>query len=90
MDKNIEELTILLLYLTAWEEDGYKYDQNNHLQKTKIKNNWKGYHFDILNLLEEKDYIYQRKRGKTLTLSEKGIQKAQKLVEKYLKGEKHG
>jgi len=28
MEEKIEELTMLLLYLTAWDEDGFMYDEN--------------------------------------------------------------
>lgn len=27
MEKNIEELTLLLMYLTSWNETGYIYDE---------------------------------------------------------------
>ena len=29
MEKSIEELTLLLMYLTSWEEDGYVADEND-------------------------------------------------------------
>lgn len=33
----IEELTLLLMYLTSWEEEMISYDDNNNLEKIKIK-----------------------------------------------------
>ena len=48
MEKNIEELTLLLMYLTSWNETGYIYDEKSKLPKEKtIKKCWKGYDFNI-------------------------------------------
>lgn len=33
MQNNIKELTLLLLYLTSWEEKGYGYDDNGRLDE---------------------------------------------------------
>ena len=49
MEKNIEELTLLLMYLTSWEEDGYVADENGMPKEAKIKTCWKGYSFDVFN-----------------------------------------
>lgn len=38
MDKNIEELTLLLMYLTSWEEESFYYDKNDNLKKSVLKN----------------------------------------------------
>lgn len=38
-----------------------------------------------LNSWEEKDFIFGSYKTKSVTLSEEGIQKAQKLLEKYYK-----
>lgn len=43
MEKNIEELTLLLMYLTSWEEDGYVADESGVPKESKIKTCWKGY-----------------------------------------------
>jgi len=40
-DKQIEELTLLLLYLTSWEETG------DVIEATL--RSWKGYPFEVLN-----------------------------------------
>ena len=36
MEKNIEELTLLLMYLTSWEEEGLCYDEDDNLRIMKI------------------------------------------------------
>lgn len=38
MDKNIEELTLLLMYLTSWEEECLYYDETDNLNKSVLKN----------------------------------------------------
>ena len=46
----MEELTMLLIYLSHFTERDRMADPNS-------KYAWKGYDFDILNQLDEKDYI---------------------------------
>ena len=41
MENNIEKLTLLLLYLTSWEEKSYEYDNKGRLDEIKIKKSWK-------------------------------------------------
>lgn len=86
MEKNIEELTLLLMYLTSWEEDGYVADDNNMPKEVKIKTCWKGYSFDVINKLMDEKYLYfSRYRNKSVSLTPKGEELAKKLMEKYLK-----
>lgn len=33
MKNNIEELTLLLMYLTSWKKESLYYDENNNLNK---------------------------------------------------------
>ena len=35
MEKNIEELTLLLMYLTSWEENGYVTDEKKYDKRGK-------------------------------------------------------
>lgn len=75
----IEELTLLLLYLTAWEEEPFK--------GIKAFRSWKGYPFEILDVLQEKGYISQAKyksKSKSVLLTEKGVKLAKQLENKYL------
>jgi len=79
MIENIEELTLLLLYLTAWEEEITK--------GIKVLRSWKGYPFEVLDALQEKGYISQGKyksRSKSVILTESGIWQANQLKKKYL------
>ena len=71
----IEELTLLMLYLTSWTEKGFA----GHVRRA-----WKGYPFETLDSLEQKDYISQSKRAKSVYLTEAGIRQAEELKSKYL------
>lgn len=53
MEKNIEELTLLLMYLTSWEENGYVTDENNMIKEAKFKTCWKGYSFDVISIIKD-------------------------------------
>lgn len=86
MKQNIEELTLLLMYLTSWEEESLYYDENNNLNKDLLKKTWKGYSFDAINELTDKGYLFPSKyKNKSVTLTKKGEMLAKKLMEKYLK-----
>ena len=52
MEKQIKELTLLLAYLTSW-------DEKDRLIKQEFKKSWKGYDYGIINKLDEEEYIYQ-------------------------------
>ncbi len=85
MDKNIEDLTLLLMYLTSWEEEGYVVLDDN-VEKSKVKTCWKGYDFDILNKLTDDGYLYYSKHtSKSVGLTPKGEELAKELMNKYLK-----
>lgn len=86
MKNNIEELTLLLMYLTSWEEKGYTYDEKGNIEETKIKNCWKGYEFEILNSLTDKGYLIPANyKNKSVALTKSGEEMSKKLIEKYLK-----
>ncbi len=82
----LEELTLLLMYLTSWEEDGYIGDENNIPIETKVKTTWKGYSFEVINKLMDEKYLYYSKyKNKSVSLTPKGEELAKKLIEKYIK-----
>lgn len=76
MEEQIKELTLLLAYLTSWNE-------KDRLFKQEFKKSWKGYDFDILNKLNEEEYIYQENKKKYFIWEEKGIDEAKRLIKKY-------
>lgn len=77
MEKEIEELTLLLLYLTSWREKG---------MPESICRSWKGYPFEILNKLEQQRLITQGRRAKSAYLTEEGTKRAEALKKKYSEG----
>ena len=84
MNKNIEELTMLLLYLTSWEEKGYVYI-DDELKEENLHNSWKEYSFDALNNLTDKGYLYPTKnKSKSVTLTKEGENLAKELIKKYI------
>ncbi len=86
MNERIEELTLLLMYLTSWDEESLFYDENDNLDKGVTKNAWKGYSFDAINKLTENGYLYPTKyKNKSVTLTKEGEKLAKSLMEKYIK-----
>ncbi len=75
MDETIKELTLLLIYLTSWEEDA---------GLTKVQRSWKGYPFDSLEELNEEGYIGGNKSAKSVFLTEEGLNKVKELMKKYI------
>ncbi len=76
MVNDIKELTLLLLYLSSWEEDD---------GSVSVHRNWKGYLFETLDELHENNYIYGSCQARSIYFAESGIEKARELLEKYLK-----
>ena len=75
--KAIRELTLLLMYLNRFtEEKDFKIAKDFFA--------WKGYNFNIINELDDEDFIHQGKyRNKLVYITEKDIKEAKELLEKY-------
>jgi hypothetical protein len=71
----LEDLTLLVIYLSSWEEE--------LAADLTVRRAWKGYLFEVLNALEEKGYISQTRRAKSLTLTEAGVERAEQIEERY-------
>lgn len=78
MEKNVEELTLLLMYLTSWRENGFKRNENNEIKESEVKTYWKGYSFDVINKLTDENYLYFSK-GKSVTLTLEGEEVAKRI-----------
>ncbi len=76
-DEILEDLTLLMLYLTSFVDSKALKDRN-------LIRSWKGYPFEFLNSLEAKNMIIQSRRAKSIVFTEEGIEKAEKIKEKYL------
>ena len=75
MSQQIKDLTLLLLWLTSWEEDSFG---------DEIRQSWKGYDFGVLNKLRGEGLIDSSYKAKSVYLIEKVIKAAKKLEKKYL------
>ncbi|OAA86799.1 hypothetical protein WY13_02193 [Clostridium ljungdahlii] len=76
MDEEIKELTLLLLYLTSWEEGSESY---------RCRRSWKGYDFETLNELKDQGFIDGGYKSKSVYFTDEGIRKAEELICSYLK-----
>jgi hypothetical protein len=76
MNETVRELTMLLLYLNAWEE-------KNPLDGEIFLRSWKGYDFDVLNELNEVGMIYDDRKAKSVLLTSAGEAYAKKLLASY-------
>lgn len=74
MKEQIDELSLLLLYLTSFTDD-YGLGEETR--------SWKGYPFESLDELNEKKYIVGSRRSKSVHLTKEGIKQAQELIKKY-------
>ena len=75
----MEELTMMLLYLSHFTEKD-RFSNENDLYA------WKGYNFDVLNKLDDEDYIRQGlrpSRTKSVYITEVGVKRAKELMGKY-------
>jgi hypothetical protein len=77
-EKTKQDLTLLLIYLTGWEED------KRNSPGEKVFRAWKGYKFEILDEIQNQQLIFQIPGGKSLILTDKGKQKAEELRRQYL------
>jgi len=82
--EKIAELTLLLMYLTGWEEKIKGFDMNKKQAVfATIRRTWKGYPFETINILIDQDYLHGNFHAKSVTLTEKGMAKAGELKRKY-------
>ena len=79
-EEALHDLTLMLLYLSKFTNKEAKYSNPNDFFA------WKGYNFDVLNKLDDADYIRQGdhpSRSKVVYLTEDGIAQAKNLLAKY-------
>lgn len=85
--KRIRELTLVLMYLTSWEEHdtpGLRAVKKKELEKYPlVRRCWKGYDFHLLNQLAEEGLIDNSGRTQPARMTPEGEAEAQKLLEQY-------
>lgn len=75
----MKELTMLLMYLS-------RFTQREKFSEATNFYAWKGYDFDVINQLDEEDYIRQGSRpsrSKSVYITEDGKAMAKELLKKY-------
>ena len=78
-EEAMRELTLMLIYLSRFSK-GEKFFEANDFYA------WKGYDFDVLNELDDADYIRQGNRpsrSKSVYITESGMVKARELLAQY-------
>ena len=68
----VKDLTLMLLYLTSWEEKGIDDPRS-----------WKTYNFGILDNLMEEGLIYGSHRSKSAYIENSGVLQAKALLTEY-------
>jgi len=69
--KNIENLTLLLMYLNSWDEN-----KNKEFGDRQMLRSWKNHDFSIVDSLVKEGLIRHGPKIKSVYLTESGIQKA--------------
>ena len=82
VEERIVELSLLLLFLNSWEEDGFDYDENEELVKKKFRRTWKDCSYGVLKILDERGYIFNNYKSKSIVITDAGVQKALELYQK--------
>ena len=86
--KRIRELTLMLMYLTSWEErdtPGLRAVKKKDLEQYPlVRRCWKGYDFRLLNELAEEGLIYNSGRAQPAQITSEGEAEARKLLEQYV------
>jgi hypothetical protein len=76
-EETVKELTLLLLYLTSWEEEPAP-------GAPTIYRAWKNHRFEILDALVEEGLLATTHRAKRVRITDAGLAKARALQERAL------
>jgi len=82
----IKELTLMLMYLTSWEESlvpGLRRKPDRASIHPKARICWKEYDFDILNELTDEGLVNARGRSKSASFTDEGEAKVLELLKQY-------
>ena len=82
----IKDLTLMLMYLTSWEENLVPelHEKPDRLGfRPQIRRTWKGYDFGILNELTDEGLVNARNRSKSASFTDEGAAKALELLMQY-------
>lgn len=77
---DIEDLTLAVIYLTAWRETA----TDSQGSTAEAVTNWKGHSFDTLDSLAAKQYTDGNRRSKSVQITAEGEAKAQEVIKRLL------
>lgn len=77
MNKHVKEITMLLLYMSSWEEGPRKKSAK------RIRRAWKYFLPEILEEFEDKGYIKVNYIQGIILIKDKGWEKGKRLLKKY-------
>lgn len=85
MSEQIQELTLLLMYLTSWKESSTMGLRRKPLRPgdTMLRRCWKGYDFSVLERLEAQGLICGEGGKKPIVFTAEGERLAIELMKKY-------
>ena len=81
VEERIVDLSLLLLFLNSWEEDGFDYGENEKFVKKKLRRTWKDCSYGVLKILDERGYIYNSYKSKSIVICDEGVTKALEIYE---------
>lgn len=84
LQEKIKELTLLLLWLTSWDEIDKLRKDKRFKDLGPSYRAWKGYDFETLDKLKKEELINFSYRAKSVYLTKEGVVLAKKLEKKYL------
>lgn len=90
MPEQIQELTLLLMYLTSWQERrtiGLR-RKPHKTDDTLLRRCWKGYGFSVLERLEAQGLICGEGAKKPIVFTAEGERLAVELMKKYGLGDR--
>jgi len=82
----IKDLTLMLMYLTSWEESlvpGIRKKPDHAGIYPRARICWKGYDFSILNELTDEGLVNAGSRSKSVSFTDEGAAKALELLRQY-------
>ena len=82
----IKDLTLMLMYLTSWEESlvpGTRKNFDCADFRFQIRRCWKGYDFGILSELTDEGLVNAGGRSKSASFTDEGETKALELLRQY-------
>lgn len=83
-EERVEELTLMLMYLTAWRDEVKvgPLGEDDELVELALRS-WKGYQFEVLDRFNEAGLTLGSKRAKSVHLTDDGVEQARDLLEEY-------